>query len=264
MERDNHTTEPQPSTGLGLAILLAWLAGWVDAAGFLRLNGIFLSFMSGNTTQLGVAIAKGHGSTVLLITSVVGLFVLGVFGGEWAAAIGSRPLVLGAECGLLWIGAVANWFEPSSSLILVPLVLAMGIQNASVRRASGIAISLTYVTGTLVHLGRELFEASRGAIRWRSTLPYAAMWAGFLAGAVTGAFAWQHGRVAALAAPAAIVSLLAVGAAAKSRDAGGEQRGRGGIGRAARPAAPGRGAEDDSESSRSRLRHAWGGLRRHQ
>jgi uncharacterized membrane protein YoaK (UPF0700 family) len=210
-------TGPRSSNGLGLAILLAWLAGWVDAAGFLRLNGIFPSFMSGNTTQLGVALARGHGSTVLLITSVVGLFVFGVIGGEWAAAIGSCPLVLGAECVLLWIGAAANWFDPSSSAILIPLVLAMGIQNASLRRASGIGISLTYVTGTLVHLGRELFQASRGAIRWRSTLPYAAMWSGFLAGAVTGALAWQHWRVAALAAPAATVSLLAVWAAARRR-----------------------------------------------
>jgi len=133
------------------------------------------------------------------------------------------------------MGAAANWFEPSSLVVLVPLVLAMGIQNASVRRASGIAISLTYVTGTLVHLGREIFEASRGAIRWRSTLPYAAMWGGFLGGAVTGAFAWQHWRVAALAAPAATVSLLAVWATVLRRDAGGDQRARTLLGRAAHP-----------------------------
>jgi uncharacterized membrane protein YoaK (UPF0700 family) len=203
------TKGPRSSTGLWLAILLAWLAGWVDAAGYLRLNGLFLSFMSGNTTQLGVAVAKGRGSTVFLITSVVALFILGVVGGEWASAVGSRPLVLGGECLLLWVGAAANWLEPSSSLVLVPLVLAMGVQNASVRRVSGIAISLTYVTGTLVHLGRELFQALRGAIRWRSILPYAAMWAGFLTGAITGAFVWQHWRVTALAAPAVLVSLLA-------------------------------------------------------
>jgi uncharacterized membrane protein YoaK (UPF0700 family) len=207
-------------------VLLAWLAGWIDAAGYLRLNGVFLSFMSGNTTQLGVALAKGHGSTVFLITSVVVLFVVGVIAGEWAAAIGARPLVLGGESVLLWMGAAANWLGPSSSsVVLVPLVLAMGIQNASVRRASGIAISLTYVTGTLVHLGREIFEASRGAIRWRSILPYAAMWGGFLAGAVTGAFAWQHWRVMALAAPAATVSLLAVWSTVRRGDAGRDPRG---------------------------------------
>lgn len=233
MERDNPT---QPSEGLGLAILLAWLAGWIDAAGFLRLNGLFFSFMSGNTTQLGIAIASGKWSTVFLIASIVALFVFGVFSGEWAAAIGSRPLVLGAESVLLWMGAAANWFEPSSSVVLVPLVLAMGIQNASVRRASGIAVSLTYVTGTLVHLGRKMFEASRGAIRWRAALPYAAMWGSFLAGAVTGALAWQHWRVAAVATPAATVSLLAVWTTVRHRDAGGDQRGRTPLtGRAAHP-----------------------------
>jgi uncharacterized membrane protein YoaK (UPF0700 family) len=211
------TIRPRSSTGLGLAVLLAWLAAWVDAAGFLRFKGVFPSFMSGNTTQLGVAVAGSHRSTALLIASVVGLFVLGVVGGEWADVLGSRPLVLGVESALLWTGAAANWFEPSSAVSLVPLVLAMGIQNASVRRASGIGISLTYVTGTLVHLGREIFEASRGKTRWRSSLPYAAMWGGFLAGAVTGALAWQHWRAVAFAAPAAAVSALALWAAVVRR-----------------------------------------------
>jgi uncharacterized membrane protein YoaK (UPF0700 family) len=104
------------------AILLALLAGWIDASGFLQLNGLFQSFMSGNTTQLGVAIARGHWSTVFRITSVVALFVFGVIGGEWAAAIGSRPLVLGGESVLLWMGA--------------PLSLALRCRAASSRARS--------------------------------------------------------------------------------------------------------------------------------
>ena len=38
------------------AVALAALAGCVDAIGFLSANGYFVSFMSGNTTRLGVAL----------------------------------------------------------------------------------------------------------------------------------------------------------------------------------------------------------------
>ena len=40
-----------------LAIAAAALAGFVDAAGFLSAQGYFVSFMSGNTTRLGVDLA---------------------------------------------------------------------------------------------------------------------------------------------------------------------------------------------------------------
>lgn len=42
-----------------LAAGLALLAGYVDAIGFLRLGGLFVSFMSGNSTRLAVALV-GH------------------------------------------------------------------------------------------------------------------------------------------------------------------------------------------------------------
>ena len=39
--------------------LLAALAGMVDAIGYLHLGGLFVSFMSGNSTQLAAAIGQG-------------------------------------------------------------------------------------------------------------------------------------------------------------------------------------------------------------
>ncbi|RSY01673.1 DUF1275 domain-containing protein, partial [Sphingomonas koreensis] len=36
------------------AVALAAMAGFVDAVGFLSADGYFVSFMSGNTTRLGV------------------------------------------------------------------------------------------------------------------------------------------------------------------------------------------------------------------
>jgi uncharacterized membrane protein YoaK (UPF0700 family) len=39
---------------LSIGLLLTGLAGYVDALGFVRLGGLYTSFMSGNTTQLAV------------------------------------------------------------------------------------------------------------------------------------------------------------------------------------------------------------------
>ena len=44
-----------------LAACLAALAGYVDAIGFLKLGGLFVSFMSGNSTRLAVGLAELSG-----------------------------------------------------------------------------------------------------------------------------------------------------------------------------------------------------------
>jgi hypothetical protein len=44
------------------AMALAGMAGFVDAAGYLSAGGYFVSFMSGNTTRLGVALGTGAGA----------------------------------------------------------------------------------------------------------------------------------------------------------------------------------------------------------
>src|SRR5260370_17144070 len=44
-----------------LACALSALAGYVDGIGFLHLGGLFVSFMSGNSTRMGVSLAAGQG-----------------------------------------------------------------------------------------------------------------------------------------------------------------------------------------------------------
>ncbi|ENT26150.1 hypothetical protein C037_02981 [Brucella suis 63/198] len=50
-----------PNSKLTLGLVLTASAGFVDAIAFLQLGGFFASFMSGNTTQLGTAIAGQPG-----------------------------------------------------------------------------------------------------------------------------------------------------------------------------------------------------------
>src|SRR3546814_5922632 len=61
-----------------LALLLALVAGWADAVGFLQLGGFFVSFMSGNSTRLGVGVGSGFWREAGLAAGLMATFVGGV------------------------------------------------------------------------------------------------------------------------------------------------------------------------------------------
>ena len=60
-----------------LATILAALAGFVDAVGFLGSGGFFVSFMSGNSTRLGVGLAR-QAVAATSAGSLIAAFVVGV------------------------------------------------------------------------------------------------------------------------------------------------------------------------------------------
>src|SRR5262244_197180 len=68
--------------GLILAGVVAALAGMVDAIGYLRLGHLFVSFMSGNSTQLAVAVGGGDLTEASVIAELIALFVLGAAAGQ--------------------------------------------------------------------------------------------------------------------------------------------------------------------------------------
>jgi hypothetical protein len=62
------------ASSLTLAGFLTALAGLVDAIGYLHLSGLFISFISGNSTQLGAALGEGD---LAEAATLIALFVLG-------------------------------------------------------------------------------------------------------------------------------------------------------------------------------------------
>jgi uncharacterized membrane protein YoaK (UPF0700 family) len=191
-------------------VILIAIAGYVDANGFLALGHLFVSFMSGNSTQFAVHAVEGKWSDAELAVTLVGLYVAGVVIGRLLALIFGRwyrPVVLLAEATLLGLALIAF---ASRLLAITPLVLAMGVQNAAMHGTGEAKPSVTYVTGSLVHLGERLADALRHAdLRW-SWLPYALLWVSMVIGAGIGtAFNMLAGRDA-LIIPAAIAVLLAV------------------------------------------------------
>jgi uncharacterized membrane protein YoaK (UPF0700 family) len=170
------------------AMALAAMAGFVDAVGFLSAQAYFVSFMSGNTTRLGVALGTSpHDAIVPAL--LIGGFIAGVTAGalvsERAGSL-RKPAVLALVTALLLIGAIAR-AAGTVTLMMAALVLAMGALNNTFQRDGEVTVGLTYMTGALVKLGIGLARRimGKGDGRWTS---WAQLWLGLLAGAVLGAF----------------------------------------------------------------------------
>jgi uncharacterized membrane protein YoaK (UPF0700 family) len=196
----------------GLALLLAGLAGWVDAAGLAGSSGVFISFMSGNTTDLAASLAHKDWAKAGVVGAIIALFVAGVVAGEIVERIvegRGRPLVLALEGFFLALGAALQAYL-QGAVGLFPLVFAMGLQNATMHRAGGVSIGLTYVTGTLVQIGRTLAAMLCGESGGRRLLEYSALWLSLAIGAGCGAMALSVSPASALAFAAAVAATLAV------------------------------------------------------
>jgi uncharacterized membrane protein YoaK (UPF0700 family) len=67
---------------IALASALSALAGYVDGIGYLHLGGLFVSFMSGNSTRMGVSLAQGHWLDAAEAFGLIALFVIGAAAGS--------------------------------------------------------------------------------------------------------------------------------------------------------------------------------------
>src|SRR5271154_4539720 len=192
------------SRGLMLACLLAGLAGMVDGIGFLRLGHLFVSYMSGNSTQFAVALGRGGVTEAGSVLWLIALFVAGAAGGQMIARFSGRwHLTCGlAMVGLLLAAAAAFGKGPE------PMVLAMGALNASMHRAGNVAVSLTFVTGTLVKFGQGLGDFLTGWGTGWAWVEQALPWVGLIVGAITAGAGYVRIGAAVIWIPVAGASLL--------------------------------------------------------
>lgn len=193
-----------------LAACLSVVAGYVDVVGFLMTGGFFVSFMSGNSTRLGIGLAGTSAAAAIaggLIVSFVAGVVLGASVGRLARAW-KEPAILGLVAVLLILAAITHWLG-MGLLAALPLALAMGAQNAVFAQDGEVSVGLTYMTGTLVKLGKRLTVALWGGDRF-GWVPYLLLWAGLLAGAALGALAYAHFGPNVLAFAGAAMLLLTV------------------------------------------------------
>jgi len=169
-----------------LALGLAGLAGLVDATGFVVAGGYFTSFMSGNTTRMGVELLE-RPALALAPLGLIGCFLAGVVAG---AIIGRRvagrhkrvllglvAALLGAGAGLLAAGQPIPFLALSAT--------AMGLANNVFVRDGEVTVGVTYMTGALVRFGQGVAARLAGD-PLPSTRGYGLLWSALAIGAATG------------------------------------------------------------------------------
>jgi uncharacterized membrane protein YoaK (UPF0700 family) len=214
----------------GLGAVLAMIAGYVDAYGYITYR-TFVSFMSGNTTVAGIRLGEGHWSAALPpLVAIVAFVTGGVIGSAFRHAREHQARRIEfAAVAVIWIvvivitsaGLFTNIFRTAA------MSLAMGILNLTVARVGEESISVTLVTGTLSKIGSHLglalrrapvlSEASASSHGLRA-VQLARIWSTFLIGAILAAVATPRLAAWTLALPAAILLLLALLDNARIRD----------------------------------------------
>ncbi|WP_081853119.1 YoaK family protein [Bosea sp. 117] len=209
-----------PFRAFGLASAITFVAGFIDAVGYAHVGNLYLSFMSGNTTRLGMALAGHDYALVVLAGAVIASFVVGSGLGTLiveGAAHRSLSCLLGAEAVLVAV-AMALFAAFGSASALVPVAAAMGMQNNAHQVVLHADIGKSFVTGALFSLGQSFARALRDRASPREWLVYAASWLSFIAGVTTGATVLLNTNLlTALAIVFAALAALALAAWRRTR-----------------------------------------------
>jgi uncharacterized membrane protein YoaK (UPF0700 family) len=205
-----------------LAAALAMIAGFVDAYGMIT-YGVYVSFMSGNTTQTGYQAAEGAFGPASLSGLAILFFVVGSFAGallvEFAGRYARRVLYGVVAAALAAIVGLTQYGMLFGAFAIAAISVAMGVMNNALSRVGAQAVSLTFVTGSLSRIGSSLALALRRAplrdaqgpwdTHLRRALLLARLWLGFLVGALLSGAATPRYGALVLAAPALILAVLA-------------------------------------------------------
>lgn len=172
---------------VALATGLSAVAGYLDAVGYLVLGGWFVSFMSGNTTELATHLGDSGWQQVGVAAALLGCFFGGVVLGAILIRFGDgRTTVLTATTLLVAVTATVSMCVDSQVPVMLGLPLAMGTMNATFLSAGEASIGLTYMTGALVKSGQRLVDSFNGGppMLW---LRHLSLWASLLVGGTIGA-----------------------------------------------------------------------------
>jgi uncharacterized membrane protein YoaK (UPF0700 family) len=203
---------------LALSAGLASVAGFVDAIGFLDTGGLFVSFMSGNSTQAAVDLF-GSGAVVAAASAgIIAAFVVGVaLGGVVSIRVTRpRPWIVGGAAVAVGIAALLALGGDGTVWRAGLLAAAMGAINTLFLADGRARVAITYSTGTLVSLGLALASLVTGGSRtaWRRPL---LLWGALVSGAIVGALAHRAGSPLALTLAALALGTCAISFARRGK-----------------------------------------------
>jgi uncharacterized membrane protein YoaK (UPF0700 family) len=211
-------------TDMWLSFGLAFVGGYGDAAGFV-LAKTFTGHVTGNLVLAAIAVAAHDWRAMLGPLSAVVTFLIGIF----VSVLIVRPLkawsswpllpaIMGIEIILILAAslALASGVAHGVEIFVIFVSLALGLQNGAFRRAGGISVHTTYLTGMITSL------ISTEAEQYASQVvppPVSAhdpkisllcgIWIAFVLGAGTGAAMVLHfGAVGMLGAAVPLILLV--------------------------------------------------------
>jgi len=137
--------------------LLAFLAGIINATGFLGVQHQGITHLTGTTTMLGIAVAQGDFARIGHFALLIAAFMGGCaasgaiirdatlrLGRRYGVVLTVEALLLFAAVPLLDGGHIAGEYLASA---------ACGLQNAMASTYSGAVLRTTHFSGTLTDLG---------------------------------------------------------------------------------------------------------------
>jgi uncharacterized membrane protein YoaK (UPF0700 family) len=214
---------PLPSMLVSLTVL----TGLVDAVSYIKLGHVFVANMTGNVVFLGFAIAGAKGLSIVASLVALGSFLVGAFaGGRLGALTGAhrgRLLRTAVVVEVMLVAAALlaallgnDPVSKATQYTLIPLLaLAMGVQNASVRRLGVPDLTTTVLTLTLTGLAADSSAAGGGGAKLGRRL--VAVTAMFLGALVGGLLAVNVSVATPLAVAVGLLAATAVGAQILSR-----------------------------------------------
>ena len=197
------------------AAILALVAGMVNVVGYLGFEHSAITHLTGVTSLLGVALARGDAHAMGALALVMGAFVAGA--ALSGAIIRDSTLRLGRRYGVTLV------IEAALLIIAVPsferqqlaggalAAMACGLQNAMTASYSGTLIRTSHLTGMFTDLGVFLGHRLRGtpADHRRFALCILII-SGFLLGGIIGTLLFAHFSYRTLYLPAAMTGLSGI------------------------------------------------------
>ncbi|QTH70656.1 YoaK family protein [Pseudoalteromonas xiamenensis] len=176
------------------AFVLALNAGMVNSVGFLGFTHQAVSHVSGNATQLGIALNPFHSDlalvwnlTTVLLAFLIGAAISGTLLKGTQAKLGRHyDTLLLVEAIFLLIAGGLLYLELGGGYLFASA--ACGLQNAMVTNYSGAIVRTTHLTGVLTDMGLMIGARFRGeTIDTRKARLFIALIVGFIVGGTLGA-----------------------------------------------------------------------------
>jgi len=206
-----------------LSFSLAFVGGFGDAAGFV-LAKTFTGHITGNLVLAAVSLTAADWRTTAARLLAVVSFLAGILLGVFLVRLPATRLwpslltaAFAAELILIISGSIALMSHATIGIeiFVLCLSLALGLQNGAFRRAGGISVHTTYLTGMITGLmvteAENFFSTARtpAAHNLNLGLLYG-IWACFFLGAATGAALVFHFKEVGMLGLAFVLLILTV------------------------------------------------------